>query len=173
MTEFHFLQPLDVLYLRGNRLFGDSSATGEAIMPPWPSLAAGALRSQMLASHGIDVGQFACNKTVLSGALAQSLGTPEQPGDFRISHFLLANYEASVEATPSSRQLNVYWPLPADVVVTAMRMAQNKRIRYDRIDCPLRFKPARLASKSPYSAPINKSNPKADCGSTPQACKPG
>ena len=119
MTEFHFLQPLDVLYLRGNRLFGDSSAPGEAIMPPWPSLAAGALRSQILASHGVDVGRFAQGKAALSGALAQSLGTPEQPGDFRISHFLLAKYENPMGATSMSRLSDVYLPLPQDVVVVS------------------------------------------------------
>lgn len=122
MSEFHFLQPLDVLYLRGNRLFGDSSATGEAIMPPWPSMVAGAIRSQLLASHGVDSGQFAQGNAALSGALAQSLGTPDQPGDFRISHFLLAKSQACVGATPTSRpaeQVEVYLPLPANVVVLA------------------------------------------------------
>lgn len=122
MSEFHFLQPLDVLYLRGNRLFGDSSATGEAIMPPWPSMAAGAIRSQLLASHSVDSGQFAQGNAALSGTLAQSLGTPDQPGDFRISHFLLAKSQACVGATPTSgpaEQVEVYLPLPADVVVLA------------------------------------------------------
>lgn len=114
MTEYHFLQPLDVLYLRGNRLFGDSSATGEAVMPPWPSLAAGALRSQLLANHGVDVGQFAENKTALSDTLAQSLGTPDQPGDFRISHFLLGRFDVT-----AAKLVDVYWPLPADVIITA------------------------------------------------------
>ena len=36
-----FLEPHDVLYLRGNKLFGDAGAHGEALMPPWPSMAAG------------------------------------------------------------------------------------------------------------------------------------
>lgn len=133
MTEFHFLQPLDVLYLRGNRLFGDSSATGEAIMPPWPSMAAGALRSQMLVSNGVDSGQFA-NGVKLAGELAQSLGTPAEPGTFRLSHFMLAKCATdSVGATPTSRLetnatligskaslphlLDVYLPLPSDVLV--------------------------------------------------------
>jgi CRISPR-associated protein Cmr3 len=112
MSEFHFLQPLDVLYLRGNRLFGDSSATGEAVMPPWPSMAAGALRSQLLAGHGIDVGRFSQGKAALPDALAQSLGTPDQPGDFRISHFLLGKYDSHTDTLQ-----DVYLPLPADVVV--------------------------------------------------------
>ena len=44
-----FLEPLDVLYLRGNKLFADAGAHGEALMPPWPSLAAGAIRSRLMA----------------------------------------------------------------------------------------------------------------------------
>lgn len=109
MTEFHFLQPLDVLYLRGNRLFADASTPGEAVMPPWPSMAAGALRSQILVTNGIDSGQFA-NGVKLTGELAQSLGTPAEPGTFRLGHFLLTKVE-------DGKLLDVYWPLPADLMV--------------------------------------------------------
>lgn len=147
MSEFHFLQPLDVLYLRGNRLFGDSSATGEAIMPPWPSMAAGALRSQLLASHGVDSGQFAQGNAALSGVLAECLGTPDQPGDFRISHFLLANAQASVGATPTSRpaqEVEVFLPLPADVVV--LTETDNKQTHY--------LQPHRLPATIQTSAPF-------------------
>ena len=59
MTEFHFIKPLDVLFIRGNRLFGDASTNGVAVMPPWPSMVAGALRSQILVNNDIDCGQFA------------------------------------------------------------------------------------------------------------------
>lgn len=111
MTEFQFLQPLDVLYLRGNRLFADASTPGEAIMPPWPSMASGALRSQILVTHGIDSGQFA-NGVKLPEDLAQSLGTPAEPGMFRLSHFLLAKVE-------DGTLQDVYWPLPADLMVIA------------------------------------------------------
>lgn len=45
---YRFVQPLDVLTLRGNKLFGDAGSFGESLMPPWPSVAAGALRSRML-----------------------------------------------------------------------------------------------------------------------------
>ena len=44
-----FIEPLDVLFLRGNQLFGEPGSHGEALMPPWPSVAAGALRTRMLA----------------------------------------------------------------------------------------------------------------------------
>ena len=49
-----FIEPLDVLILRGNKLFADAGSHGEALMPPWPSVAAGALRSRMLIDAGID-----------------------------------------------------------------------------------------------------------------------
>jgi CRISPR-associated protein Cmr3 len=120
MTEFHFLQPLDVLYLRGNRLFGDSSATGEAIMPPWPSMVAGALRSQILVSNGVDSGQFASG-VKLTGLLAQSLGTSTEPGAFRLSQFLLAKMD-------NGNLLDVYFPLPADLVVILEE--NHKHIHY-------------------------------------------
>ena len=96
MTDYRFIEPLDVLYLRGNKLFGDAGSYGEALMPPWPSLAAGALRSRMLADHGIDLAAFAQageRLPGLSGALHACLGTPQKPGNFRVSLFTLAYRE--------------------------------------------------------------------------------
>lgn len=135
MTEYHFLQPLDVLYLRGNRLFGDSSATGEALMPPWPSMAAGALRSQILAFHGVDSGQFA-QGIKLTGELAQSLGTPAEPGTFRLSQFVLAKIDGD-------KLLDIYLPLPSDVIV----LEDKKHIHY--------LQPQQLADSILTSAPCN------------------
>lgn len=114
MTEYRFIEPLDVLYLRGNKLFGDASSYGEALMPPWPSLAAGALRSRILADHGIDLAAFAQaheHLPDLSDVLHACLGTPRKPGEFRISLFTLACRE--------NDQVQLCFPLPADVVVTA------------------------------------------------------
>lgn len=113
MTEYRFIEPLDVLYLRGNKLFGDAGSYGEALMPPWPSLAAGALRSRMLADHGVDLAAFAQARDRLPGlsdALHACLGTPAQPGGFRISLFTLACREKD--------RVQPCFPLPADVVVT-------------------------------------------------------
>ena len=31
-----FIEPLDVLVLRGNKLFGDPGSYGESLVPPWP-----------------------------------------------------------------------------------------------------------------------------------------
>ena len=109
MTEYLFLQPLDVLYLRGNRLFGAAGDHGEALMPPWPSLAAGAIRSHMLASSKVDLAAFADGKATPEGRLGECLGTPEQPGSFRVKVFTLAKGEGSDTVLP-------LFPLPADVV---------------------------------------------------------
>lgn len=114
MTEYRFIEPLDVLYLRGNKLFGDAGSYGEALMPPWPSLAAGALRSRMLAYHGVDLADFAQARERLPGLsddLHTCLGTPAQPGEFRVSLFTLACRE--------NDRIQPCFPLPADVVVTA------------------------------------------------------
>ena len=33
-----FIEPLDVLFLRGNKLFGDPGSHGESLVPPWPAI---------------------------------------------------------------------------------------------------------------------------------------
>jgi CRISPR-associated protein Cmr3 len=85
-----FLEPLDLLILRGNKLFGDAGSYSEALMPPWPSVAAGALRSRMLVDAGIDLVAFA-----VGGVSHPTLGTPKQPGPFRLTTFHLARRTAS------------------------------------------------------------------------------
>ena len=124
MTEYRFIEPLDVLYLRGNKLFGDAGSYGEALMPPWPSLAAGALRSRMLADHAIDLAAFAQARDRLPGlsdALHACLGTPEKPGDFRVSLFTVACRE--------NQRIQPCFPLPADVVVTAKALDNATYLR--------------------------------------------
>lgn len=102
-----FLQPLDVLVFRGNRLFGGPGAHGEALMPPWPSVFAGALRSQLLAATGTDLTAFA------SGQLADHvLGTPTAPRGMRVLGVNLARRSAQ-------GQLQRLYRAPADVVVHA------------------------------------------------------
>ncbi len=85
MTAHRFLQPLDVLILRGNKLFGDPGSYGESLVPPWPSAAAGALRSRMLADDGVDPGAFATGDV-----RHPTLGTPAEPGPFRVTSFHVA-----------------------------------------------------------------------------------
>lgn len=84
-----FLEPLDVLYLRGNQHFGTAGSHGAALMPPWPSLAAGAIRSRLMAE----------------GETLESLA------GFRLTHFGLARWAGDTA--------DLFLPLPTDVMVTA------------------------------------------------------
>ncbi len=104
----HFLEPLDVLFLRGNRLFGDAGSYGESMVPPWPSAAAGAVRSAVLVRDGIDLAAFARGK-----ADHASIGNRDAPGDFRVTGFQLAWHGPEGEGA-----LERLYPLPADLVAT-------------------------------------------------------
>lgn len=104
-VAYRFLEPLDVLFLRGNKLFGDPGSYGESLVPPWPSVAAGALRSRMLADDGVDLAAF------VDGSEGHpTLGTPDNPGAFRITRFQIARRSADgrVEALIAP---------PADLVI--------------------------------------------------------
>lgn len=83
--ETRFIEPLDVLILRGNKLFGDPGSYGESVIPPWPSVAAGAIRSRMLADDQVDLNAFARGQVQ-----HPTLGTPANPGGFTLAGFHLA-----------------------------------------------------------------------------------
>lgn len=85
MVDFRFIEPLDALYLRGNKLFGDPGSFGESLVPPWPSIAAGAIRSWMLTEASIDPAAFA-----RGDAPHAALGIPGAPGPFTVTAFHLA-----------------------------------------------------------------------------------
>lgn len=112
-TEHRFIEPLDVLFLRGNKLFGDPGSHGESLVPPWPSTAAGALRSQLLAQDGTDLAAFT------KGQITHpSLGTPAAPGSFALTAFTLARQQAG--GSPLTLHA-----LPADLVVTEKADGQH------------------------------------------------
>jgi len=110
MSQAIFIDPVDVLYLRGNRLFGGAGEHGEALMPPWPSVASGAVRSHLLSNSGADFDDFANGMTGLFDAsLQQALGTPQEPGSFTLRWFSPAVLEDGV--------VQPVFPLPQDVFV--------------------------------------------------------
>lgn len=122
MTEYRFIRPLDVLYLRGNALFGGPGDHGEALMPPWPSLAAGALRARMLFDAGVtSFGPRGGPYRKPNGAIGEALGTPDAPGRFRLSRFTLAR---RLGGTGGVEPL---FPPPADLSVTPQRSARYLR----------------------------------------------
>ncbi len=111
MTTWLFVEPLDVLYLRGNEAFGGPGEHAEALMPPWPSVFSGAIRSALLARAGVDLGRFTDEAAEHAHAeYAQVLGTPSEPGSFRLVHVSLAR-------RASSGKFEALLPMPADVVV--------------------------------------------------------
>ena len=71
--------------LRGNQLFGDAGSYGQSLMPPWPSVAAGAIRSRILMDEGIPLKAFAEGNHP-----HPALGTPQQPGAFTLCALHLA-----------------------------------------------------------------------------------
>ncbi len=103
--NWHAIEPLDVLFLRGNKLFGDPGSYGEALVPPWPSAAAGAIRSAILARDRVDLNAFARGKTA-----HPSLGKPDAPGAFCVTAFRLARRQKG--------RWEMLFPQPADLVIS-------------------------------------------------------
>ncbi len=96
------IRPLDVLYLRGNRLFGTTGDFAEANMPPWPSVFAGALRARILVDRKTGFKAFLEGR-VADPEVKTALGSPQEPGTFRIMDVGL------------SANGTVYYPAPADL----------------------------------------------------------
>ena len=119
MSEVHhrYIEPLDVLFLRGNKLFGDAGSYGESLVPPWPSVAAGALRSAMLARDGVDLAAFAQGRVT-----HPLLGTPAAPGAFAVAGFTLARRLAD-------GRVESLHPLPADLVALADEKGAAQRLQ--------------------------------------------
>ena len=105
-THQIFIEPLDVLYLRGNKLFGGAGDHGESLMPPWPSMAAGALRSRLMAD----------------GASLASLA------EFKLTRFGLARQTKQGE-TETETKTEALWPLPADLIVTEDDLSNASYLR--------------------------------------------
>ncbi len=134
ISHHRFIEPLDVLFLRGNKLFGDPGSFGESLVPPWPSVAAGALRSAMLAREGVDLVAFA-----LGNAPHPSLGTPGTPGSFAVTAFTLARRLAG-------GVVETLHELPADLVAEAGDDGCIQRLR--------RLVPAQPAAGLLSSSPL-------------------
>jgi CRISPR-associated protein Cmr3 len=146
--EYRFAQPLDVLYLRGNRLFGEAGEHAEAVMPPWPSLFAGALRSRMLVDRGVDLARFAKGQPVGDAVVEQVLGTPDEPGSFRVGVLVVAKCE--------KESVQTFFPPPADLFIAAdaafPRAMYLEPVQRDSL-APLLF-PQRLSHLPVLKSPI-------------------
>lgn len=113
---FFFVEPFDICIFRDNQLFGQLESNNSAtLMPPWPSVFAGAFRSEMLAiaeqaSPGT-IERFTKNEK-LPGPIGDELGTPKDPGSFKLTWLSLAKLNP-----PSTGKALPILPLPRDVQV--------------------------------------------------------
>jgi len=109
-TAYFYVRPTDSLFVRGNLAFGNSGEHGGSLMPPPPSLFAGAFRSALL---GGDAGQMTaflarCGRCT-DPAMHRCLGTADAPGEFQVTWVSLA-VDAGGNATPQAIS-----PLPSDL----------------------------------------------------------
>lgn len=117
MTTYYYVQPTDTLFVRGNLSFGDAGEHGACLMPPPPSLFAGAFRSAILGRNAGEMSAFLARGRCDDDRLHNCLGTPDEPGDFRIAWLSLAgvlpspNGAGGEGATPEAVH-----PLPADLL---------------------------------------------------------
>lgn len=121
-----FIEPLDVLFLRGNKLFGDAGSFGESLIPPWPSVAAGALRSAVLVAKRINIPAFARGEVTDA-----ELGSPKDPdaGSFALHGFQLAR-------KADNGAVERLYPLPADWIVSLKGDAKTLSINALRPTVP-------------------------------------
>ncbi len=150
MVSWRFVEPLDVLFLRGNRLFGEAGSYGESLVPPWPSAVAGALRARMLVDR--HPGWAPARQAALPED--PELGTPEAPGAFTVAAFHLARRGTDGHVEP-------VLPMPADLVVTG---------RADGAPEILAMRPRRLAEGIGSSFP--EGLPKRPVLAQPRRAKP-
>ncbi|MDH2431441.1 type III-B CRISPR module-associated Cmr3 family protein [Pokkaliibacter sp. MBI-7] len=113
MSDDRFIQPVDVLYLRGNRLFDGAGDYSEAQMPPWPSMMSGALRARILEDdESFDSEQYRKSGHYTTNLkVEKAIGTLKTPGSFTLELFTLAKRDQS------GKGYEVYLPAPADLFV--------------------------------------------------------
>ncbi len=108
--NYRFVQPVDAVSIRGNKLFGDAGAFGESHFPPRPSVLSGAFRSALLAGAGNEIETFRNNQPLSDDALRDILGTPEKPGAFAITGVFPAR-------KANGADVEIFLPMPADILV--------------------------------------------------------
>lgn len=125
---YYYVRPTDSLFVRGNLAFGDSGEHGASMMPPPPSLFAGAFRSALLGKDAAQMTAFLQQGQCSDAALAQCLGTPAQPGDFCITWLSMAGesgagFGMSGGNADESAVPEAISPLPADLTLLGSHFA--------------------------------------------------
>ena len=115
---YYYVRPTDSLFVRGNLAFGDSGEHGASMMPPPPSLFAGAFRSALLGKDAVQMTAFLHQGQCSDAAMAQCLGTPGQPGEFLITWLSMAGESGDASSAPEAIS-----PLPADLLMLGSHFA--------------------------------------------------
>jgi CRISPR-associated protein Cmr3 len=134
MTRTLSIRPIDVLYLRGNRLFGTTGDFAHANMPPWPSVFAGALRAHILVDKTIGFKDFLEGR-VADPEVKAALGSPQSPGSFQLSAVgLRANdsncYPAPMDLVPPEPQGSHCIRITPSDVLSAQRIRSSYPLAY-------------------------------------------
>lgn len=103
-----FIEPVDVLSLRGNLLFGSAGSVGDSRMPPSPSVVSGAVRSGLMANRGVDLTAFAADSGLVKDDL---FGSPSKAGAFTLCSMQPGRLRPDGSLEPLHG-------LPADLVAT-------------------------------------------------------
>ncbi|MBI3935956.1 MAG: type III-B CRISPR module-associated protein Cmr3 [Betaproteobacteria bacterium] len=120
MTSFYFVRPTDSLFVRGNIAFGDAGEHGASVMPPQPSLFAGAFRSAILGRDAKALAAFTQHGHTgraewdgVLGKLDHATGEVLAAGSFRITWLSLAG---DISPRIEQNEIEAVLPLPADLV---------------------------------------------------------
>jgi len=117
-TAYFYVRPTDSLFVRGNLAFGDSGEHGSALMPPPPSLFAGAFRSALLGKEAAQMTAFLSRGgRCTDPAMHRCLGTPGAPGEFQVTWVSLAA-DSGGAAAPQAIS-----PLPSDLLLLGKHFA--------------------------------------------------
>lgn len=119
MTQYFFVEPNDSLFVRGNLAFGDAGEYGPSVMPPPPSLFAGAFRSAILGRDAQALARFTKTGATGNAQLDNALGTMDprtgevvEQGSLRLSWVSLARRRTDGDAG----RIEPLFPPPADLV---------------------------------------------------------
>ena len=116
MTRYFYVSPTDSLFIRGNLAFGDGGEHGSSLMPPPPSLFAGAFRSAMLGRDAANLAAFIERGRCDDPLLHECLGSVDQPGTFRLTWLSLAGRRGEAEPEP-------VFALPSDLLQSESGLA--------------------------------------------------
>jgi CRISPR-associated protein Cmr3 len=119
MTAYYFVTPTESLFVRGNLAFGDAGEHGAGLMPPPPSLFAGAFRSAILARQPEALKQFTQRGQTDDPALNLVLGTFATANGEQITAGRFRLAWVSLAGQPDREQgaaIETLTPLPADLV---------------------------------------------------------